>query len=124
MDSIAYRAAVAVALALLGVLAYGAIDAGAFTNSYCGVLINEFTWCGDGSNHSYNYNEASYTGTGNVWVCERLLYADTTTQVESPRCAYNVSGRSFTPGAFLTEAEVDHETGTGARHTIYGYATA
>jgi hypothetical protein len=124
MDSIPHRAAFVAALAVLATMAWGAPGAAAFTNSYCGVLINEGTWCGDGSNHSYNYNRATYTGAGNVWVCERLLYADTTTQVESPVCAYNLADRSFTPGAFLTEAEVTHNTGTGAQHTIYGYATA
>lgn len=124
MESLAHRAAVAVACALLGVLALGATGASAFTNSYCGVLIAENSWCGDGSNHSYNYNRASYTGAGNVWVCEHLLIADTSTERQSPLCAYNYIDQSFGSYPWLTEAEVVHATGTGANHTIYGYGTA
>jgi hypothetical protein len=124
MESLAHRAAVVVACALLGVLVLGAHSASAFTNSYCGALIAEYSWCGDGSNHSYNYNRASYTGGGNVWVCERLLIADTSTQRAAPGCAYNYVDQTFGAYPWLTEAEVDHATGTGANHTIYGYATA
>jgi hypothetical protein len=124
MERLAHRAAVAAACAVLGVLALGASGASAFTNSYCGALIAEGAWCGDGSNHSYNYNQATYTGAGNVWVCERLLIADTSTQRESPFCSYNYVDRAFGAYPYLTEAEVMHNTGTGANHTIYGYATA
>jgi len=124
MESLAHRAAVLVACALLGVLALSATSASAFTNAYCGVLIAEYTWCGDGSNHSYDYNRASYSGAGNVWVCERLLIADTSTQRESPLCAYNYIDQTFSSYPWLTEAEVEHATGTSASHTISGYATA
>jgi hypothetical protein len=125
MERIANRAALAAICALLGVLTLGTSGAQAFTNNYCGALIAEGTWCGDGSNHSYNYNQATYTGAGNVWVCERLLIADTTTQREAPQCGFNYIDRTFSSGyPYLTEAEVTHNTGTGANHTIYGYATA
>ena len=124
MERLAHRAAIAAASAVLGICALGATSASAFTNPYCGVLIAENTWCGDGSNHSYNYNRASYTGAGNVWVCERLLIADTTTERETPFCAYNYIEKTFGTFGFLTEAEVQHNTGTSANHTIYGYATA
>jgi hypothetical protein len=124
MERLTHRAAVAAACALLGILAFGAASAPAFTNSYCGVLVSQGTWCGDGSNHSYNYNRGTYTGAGNVWVCERLLIADTATQREAPQCAYNYVDQSFGAYPWLTEAEVMHNTGGGASHTIYGYATA
>lgn len=99
-------------------------SAHAFANSYCGVLIYEGTWCGDGSNHSYNFNRAQYTGGGSVWVCERLLIADTSSEVAGPSCAYNYAARSYGAYPWLTEAEVTHYYSGGARHTIYGYATA
>jgi hypothetical protein len=124
MERLAHRAAIAAVCAVLGTCALGATNASAFTNSYCGVLIGENSWCGDGSNHSYNYNRASYTGAGNVWVCERLLVADTTTERESPICGYNYAEKAFGAFGLLTEAEVLHNTGTSANHTIYGYATA
>lgn len=123
MERLAHRAAIAAVGAVLGLLALGSAGASATANNYCGVLIAEGTWCGDGSNHSYGYNRATYTGGGNVWVCERLLIADTSTQREAPVCAYNYADRTFGAYIWLTEAEVLHNTGTGANHTIYGYAT-
>jgi hypothetical protein len=123
MDSFVHRIALSAASACLGLAALGAVSASAFTNSYCGVLISSGTWCGDGTHHSYNYNSASYTGAGSVWVCERLLIQGTTTERESPQCAYKFVDRTFASGyPYLTDAEVDHNT--GANHTIYGYATA
>jgi hypothetical protein len=122
MESIAHRAALVAACACLGLLALSTASASAFTNSYCGVLISAGTWCGDGSNHSYNYNSATYNGAGDVWVCERLLIADTSSERESPQCAYGFVERTFGAYPYLTEAEVRHST--GANHTIYGYATA
>jgi hypothetical protein len=123
MESIAHRAALVAACACLGLAALSTASASAFTNSYCGVLIASGTWCGDGSNHSYNYNSASYNGAGDVWVCERVLIADTSSERESPQCAYTFVERTFPTGyPWLTEAEVRHST--GANHTIYGYATA
>jgi hypothetical protein len=118
MDRLAHRAALAVACALLGVLALLPTTASATDNSYCGVLIANGSWCGDGSNHFYVFNSASYTGGGSVWVCERLLIADSTTQRENPLCAYNYASAGFGPYGTATEAEVSHWT--GANHTIYG----
>ena len=112
-------AAIAAFLAVLP-----AASAAGFSNSYCGVLLNQGSWCGDGSNHSYNFNQAEYRGSGSVWVCERLLIADTSTQRSAPTCAYNYAARSYSAYAWLTEAEATHLNSTGARHTIYGYATA
>lgn len=122
MESIAHRAAVVAACACLGLVALGASSASAFTNSYCGVLISASTWCGDGSNHSYNFNSATYNGAGNVWVCERLLIADSSQPRLPPSCGYNQIEETFGTYPLLTEAEVQHQT--GANHTIYGYATA
>ena len=99
-------------------------SAHAFANSYCGVLIYESTWCGDGSNHTYNYNRAQYTGFGDVYVCERLLIADTSSERMAPSCGYNYVARNYGAYPWLTEAEVGHFYSGGARHTIYGYATA
>jgi hypothetical protein len=124
MDSIAHRAAVVVACASLGLLALGFGSASAFTNSYCGQLIPQNQWCGDHSAHTYDYNSVAYTGAGSVWVCERLIITDTKLQRADPVCSYNSASSSFGPYGFLTEAEVIHNTGGGASHTIYGYATA
>lgn len=121
MDRLAHRAALAAACALLGLLGLLPATASATNNSYCGVLIAAGSWCGDGSNHSYVFNSASYTGGGSVWVCERLLIADTTTQRENPVCSYSYASASFGAFIYLTEAEVTH--GTGASHTIYGLAS-
>jgi hypothetical protein len=113
--------ACAVATALLVAPA----SANAWSNTYCGVLLNSGTWCGDGSNHTYDSNEASYTGTGNVWVCERLLYADSSSVRGTPYCAYNYAPHNYgSTTATLFEAEVRHVTDSGARHTVWGYATA
>ncbi|HMJ37638.1 MAG TPA: hypothetical protein VK501_27275 [Baekduia sp.] len=122
MESIAHRAAVVAACACLGLVALGTASASAYTNSYCGVLKTAYSWCGDGSNHSYNYNSATYAGAGDVWLCERLLIADSTTQRATPSCAYNAVDESFASFPQLTEAEIQHQT--GSQHTIYGYATA
>lgn len=108
------------ACALFGVAASPG-EAHAWENWYCGVLINSGSWCGDGSNHSYDYNRGKYTGTGYVYVCARLLYADSTTVREGPGCGYNI-GENFTyNNPYLYEAEVTHQSGS-ARHTIHGYA--
>jgi hypothetical protein len=124
MDSIAHRAAVVVACASLGLLALGFGSASAFTNSYCGQLIPQNQWCGDGSLHSYDYNSAAYSGAGSVWVCERLVLSDGVTERERPTCGYTSASSTFGPYGFLTQAQVMHNTGGGASHTIYGYATA
>jgi hypothetical protein len=119
MDRLAHRAALAAACALLGLTALLPTTASALTtNNYCGVLISAGSWCGDGSNHFYNYNNASYTGGGSVWVCERLMIADSTTQREAPICSYNLAYSPYGSYVFATEAEVSHWT--GANHTIYG----
>lgn len=118
MDRLAHRAALAVACALLGFLGLLPATASATNNSYCGVLIAAGSWCGDGSNHFYVFNSASYTGGGSVWVCERLLIADSTTQRTAPGCSYTYVSAGFGPYGFATEAEVSHWT--GANHTIYG----
>jgi hypothetical protein len=105
-------------------LGYFAATAFAFTNDYCGVLISQNTWCGDGSNHTYHYNQAQYTGGGNVTVCERMLYADTSTQRTAPQCATNFIGHEYGATSTLFEAEVRHINSGGASHTIYGRAIA
>jgi hypothetical protein len=96
----------------------------AFTNGYCGVLIYAGSWCGDGSNHSYYYNRASYGGSGSVTVCERLLIADTSIQRLSPLCAINYVARNYGTSGCCYEAEVTHINSGGARHTISGLAEA
>jgi hypothetical protein len=116
------RLAAAVAVTTLTTLAFAG-SAHAFANSYCGALIYPGTWCGDGSNHTYDYNRAQYTGDGSVYVCERLLIADTASERTPPSCGYNYVARLYGPYPWLTEAEVTHLF-SGGRHTIYGYATA
>jgi hypothetical protein len=116
--------AVTMTLGLLGMAVLGTSQASAFSNTYCGVLINEGTWCGDGSNHSYTFNSATYSGGGSVFVCERLLIADTSTQRRGPSCGYTYVASTYGPYGWLTEAEVTHLYSGGARHTITGYAVA
>jgi hypothetical protein len=118
-----WRALLTIATALLCFLLGNGI-AQAFTNGYCGVLINAGSWCGDGSNHSYYYNRASYGGTGSVTVCERLLIADTSYQRLSPFCAINYAARNYGSSGCCYEAEVTHINSGGARHTISGLAEA
>jgi hypothetical protein len=122
MESIAHRAALAAACACLGLFAWGATSASAFTNSYCGVLMSAFTWCGDGTGHSYNFNSATYTGAGAVYLCERLVIVNSETPRQDPFCGYTNVAENYTAYPFLTAAEIQHQT--GANHTIYGYATA
>src|SRR3954447_2777078 len=118
MDRLVHRAAIAAACALTGLLGALPGTAGATDNNYCGVLISNGTWCGDGSDHAYTSNAASYSGGGSVYVCERLLIANTSTEREPPVCAFNSVSQTFGSYLWLTEAEVTH--GTGANHTIYG----
>lgn len=101
-----------------------ASSAWGWANEYCGILLNSGTWCGDGTNHTYDFNSAEYRGSGDVWVCERLLYADTTKQRTPPSCSYNyiVHNYGLTQHT-LFEAEVKHESGS-KRHTVWGYAIA
>lgn len=108
----------------LAALALSSPSAFAWSNSYCGVLINQGTWCGDGSDHSYDYNRASYGGNGTVYVCERLLWANSTRERLTPSCSYNYNARNYGATSSLFEAEVTHIYSGGARHTIYGYAVA
>jgi hypothetical protein len=105
-------------------LGYFAATALAFTNNYCGVLIAQNVWCGDGSNHTYHYNQAQYTGGGTVTVCERLLVADTTTVRGTPQCGSNFVAHEYGATSNLYEAEVRHINSGGASHTIYGQAIA
>lgn len=95
----------------------------AWSNTYCGVLINSGSWCGDGSDHTYDYNSASYGGSGSVWVCERLLNSSTRAVRSGSSCAYNFTQRSYNATSTLWEAEVTHWSGS-SRHTITGYAIA
>jgi hypothetical protein len=120
MDRPAHRMALAVACAFLGLFGLLPAAASATTNNYCGVLIANGTPCGDFTNHFYTFNSASYTGAGSVWVCERLLVADTTTLRASPVCSYTYASATFPVYATASEAEVAHYTGTN--HTIYGSA--
>lgn len=121
LKSLRYLVAVGAALTALWVLPG---VASAFDDSYCGALIDEDYWCGDGSRHTFDYNRAEYNGTGNVWVCERLLYDGTSTvRAGGPSCGYNYQTRSYGPTTSLFNAQVTHYYSGGARHTIYGFAS-
>lgn len=116
------RASVATAVAA-AMSAATAGDAHAWTNYYCGVLISSGSWCGDGSNHTYDTNKAEYKGSGYVRVCERLLYADTTATRNGYTCDTNRVYRNYgLTTTLLFEAEVTHTD--NSRHTIYGTAVA
>ena len=114
------RGSVALVCALIGVAA-NAGEAHAWENWYCGVLLNSGSWCGDGSNHSYDFNRGDYYGSGSTWVCARFLYADTSTVRGTPGCNTNYGIINIGANTTLLEAEVKHQDGT-ARHTIHGYA--
>lgn len=116
------RGSVALAAALVATAA-NAGDAHAWENWYCGVLLYSGSWCSDNSNHTYDYNRATYDGSGSVWVCARLRYADSSS-VRTKSCANNLAANSIgSNGGTLLEADVKHESGS-ARHTIHGYAIA
>ena len=102
----------------------GASDArAAFYNDYCGVLIWSGSWCGDGSDHTYDTNRGWYSGSGSVQVCERLLYSSTHAVRWSPACGNNYVFRDYGAQSSTNfEAEVQHLDGN--RHTIYGRAVA
>jgi hypothetical protein len=69
----------------------------------------------------YVFNSASYTGGGSVWVCEHIYVANTSTQRESPACAYNYASASW-PGGWPSASEVYVTHWTGNNHSIYGLA--
>lgn len=108
----------------LGLFLLGAAVASAFTNTYCGVLINQGSWCGDGSDHSYYWNRATYPGSGTVTVCERMLIEDTSTVRQSAACGDNYVARDYGTSGCCYEAEVTHRYSGGARHTVTGQAKA
>lgn len=113
------------AVAAAGVLALiPTSDAAAWTNSYCGYLIDTGFWCGDRSDHTYDSNRARYYGSGSVTVCERLINSVTRATRGGSSCAtnsvYNYYGATTQT---LFEADVTHWSGS-SRHTIYGEAVA
>ena len=99
--------------------AFSAAEAHGYTNYYCGVLLNSGSWCGDGSNHTYDSNRAEYSGAGLVDVCARLLYADSINQYKRECGVNSIWVYNGTNTTTLLEAEIKHESGT-ARHTLYG----
>lgn len=116
------RGSVALAAALVGAAA-NAGEAHAWENWYCGTLIYSSSWCSDYTNHTYDYNRATYGGSGSVWVCARLRYKDSSSTYRSS-CGYDIATNSIgTNTCCLYEADVKHESGS-ARHTIQGYAIA
>lgn len=119
MDSIAHRAAAVAVIALMATMAVAAAPAWSFP-TYCDVAINS-SWCGNGENHAFVSNQASYTtDSTNVWVCQRLLYADTQTVVPTATCNYNLTSQTYS-GFFQSEAEVSQTSGVS--RVIRGYAT-
>ena len=120
MDRFAHRAALTAACAFLGLLALLPGSATAATTNYCGVLIANGSWCGDPTDRFYTFNSASYTGAGSVWVCERVVFANTSTVRDTPLCAYTYASASF---SYATASEVEVAHFTGSNHTIYGQAT-
>jgi hypothetical protein len=119
------RRASAAIVAACAATAFTPAAAQAWTNSYCGVLISSGSWCGDGSDHTYDDNKAIYNGAGSVYVCERLLYANTSTMRGSGQCSpYSVIYQYYGVTTSTNfEAEVTHYSGS-ARHTITGVAVA
>jgi hypothetical protein len=96
-------------------------EAHAWTNYYCGVNLNSLSWCGDGTNHTYDSNRATASGW---YVCERLLWADVPWIYNGEHCAWNsIYSYYGYNGSNLLEAEVTHGH-SGVRVTVYGTAVA
>ncbi|MCW3047306.1 MAG: hypothetical protein JWO74_1590 [Solirubrobacterales bacterium] len=56
----------------LVILALHAATASAGQVNYCGILVAPYSPCTSSTSGVYNYNEASYPGTGTVSVCEKV----------------------------------------------------
>lgn len=118
-----WRRNVALVVAAAAINAVGAGDAHAWTNYYCNTGVYGGSWCGDGSNHTYDNNK-SVVGNGGVLVCERMLWADSTYLVAQPFCHLGQAFKSYgANSSYLYEAEAQH-TWTGVRMTVYGTAMA
>jgi hypothetical protein len=93
--------------------------------SYCGVVIDPYTWCGRNDiRHTYSVNSASYPGSGNVWTCERMIGANSGS-LYTQSCYWNYTWSCLYSGchdydSILLEAEVSQRD--NSRHTVNGYA--
>ena len=98
-------------------------SASAATYDYCGYLVAVDVWCTDNVRHTYDYNSASYTGGGLVYVNERFRY-DSNNNTYSQVNGYTfVSGDIGANASTLFKVDVRHQYST-TNHTIYGYAIA
>ena len=118
------RGSVAVVAAATAMAIAGTGEAHAWTNYYCGVGIIGHSWCGDGTNHTYDSNRAY--GSSSVYFCERLVWADTGGWETSAgySCGWGSIYRYYGSNPqWLYEAEATH-TFNGQRHTVNGTAVA
>ena len=114
------RSVAIVAAATAATAATGTGEAHAWTNYYCGASIYGYSWCGDGSDHTYDSNQATGSGT----VCERMLWANQPWVVNGVFCGPGTAGRYYGPNsASLYEAEVTHSNGA-VRYIVNGMAVA
>ena len=118
------RHAARLALALLVALGVGlaaSSSASALTQiNYCGILVNPNSACPLYLTGSFTTNTASYTGSGNVGVCERV---DSPPVNLSRRCDNRIVGSSTDLNGwygYFMEARVGNDS--NYRHTIHGQA--
>lgn len=116
------RGSVAVVAAATAMAIAGPGEAHAWTNYYCGAGIYGGSWCGDGTNHTYDSNRAS--GSGSLQVCERLTYADSGGwEVSGAACGWGSIYRYYGGNTqWLYEAEVTHTF--GGKYTVNGTGVA
>ncbi len=91
-------------------------------NTYCGFSIPQYSWCTDGSGHTYDSNEAWYSGTVSLQVCERLLYYSSRVEYERECASMSVYEYYWANGGTLFEAQVRHNNSLS--RTIWGRGAA
>lgn len=111
--------------AITAACAFGAVSPGevrALTVDYCGFSIPAWSWCSNGSNHTYDSNKAYYNGSASLSVCQRLIYF--TSRVEYHRtCAPTSTYRYYWANTgTMFEAQVLHDNGSS--RTIWGQGVA
>jgi len=108
-----------VAAAVVALL--GSSSASALTSiNYCGILVNPNSACPFYITGSFTTNTASYSGSGNVGVCERV---DSPPANLSRRCDNRIVGSSTDLNGwygYYMEAKVGNDS--NYRHTIDGQA--
>lgn len=114
----AYLVVATMAATLLG-WSLAARDANATTigGFTCGVIPSG-QWCLYNVRHSYFFAQATYPGSGSVYVCEKTIY-DSTGGDHQVACGYSYVDASFPPVSYLKPLAGNF---SGSNHTVNGDA--